>query len=192
MARSSSQDLAGVRQPGSVSDNAKRQLEGELSDPAVVADRDTLKAYQRALVDELVHTGIALSTHRGDATLVKRKELLQVVLANAGGTGVNDRLSDFEAAVQTVASRTDSTDADADVVRVAVAHLRSAAASWKTGAFGNLGEFLGLRWQDGRGLTVGTPYIWGKNGWEVDPLMLEQRQQRTEPCLFAEKVGVRH
>jgi len=163
-ARSPSPDVSS--QPVSVRDNAKRQLEAELADAAVVADLGTLKAYQKALVGELAKTTIALSSYSRDATLLKRKELIELVLTNAGGTGLNDRLSDFETAMQTVASRTVFTDADVTTVRVAVANLRSSAASWKTGAFASLGAFLGLHWEDGRGLTIGTPYVWGGNGWE--------------------------
>ena len=184
-ARSSSPDI-GLQRPVSLSANAKRQLEAELADAAVVADFGTLTAYQKALVDELANTTNGLSSHPRDATLLKRKELLELVLTNAGGTGVNDRLSDFETAMRTVTSRTVSTEADATTVRLAVAHLHSSAASWKTGAFGNLGTFLGLHWVDGRGLTAGTPYIWGKNGWEADPVQRRTCEQRMEPRLRAE------
>jgi hypothetical protein len=184
-ARSSSPNLV-LRQPIPLSDNAKRQLEAELADSAVVADLGTLKAYQKALVDELANTTDALGSRPRDTTLLKRKELIDLVLTNAGGTGVNDRLSDFEIAMRTVASQSVSTDADAQTLRLAVSNLHNSVASWKTGAFGNLGTFLGLHWDDGRGLTVGSPYIWGKNGWEADPLARKTCEQGIGPRLRAE------
>jgi hypothetical protein len=67
------------------------------------------------------------------------------------------------------------------MLHLAVANIRKSVASWKTGAFGNLGTFLGLHWEDKRGLTVGSPYIWGNNGWEADPLARKTCEQRIEP-----------
>jgi hypothetical protein len=182
--RSTSSDVVGLGQAALISNDAKRQLEAELTDAAVVADLNTLKAYQKALVDKLASTTLALNSRPYDATLLRRRELLEVVLTNGGGTGVNDRLSDFDAATRTVASRSAFTEADATTVRRAMANLRSSAASWKTGAFGNLATFLGLHWDNGRGLTTHNPYVWGSSGWESDPVhkTCEQRINKRDPA----------
>jgi hypothetical protein len=150
-----------------LSDRAKRQLWADLADSSIGTDVATMRAYQKALTDELEDTNEQLKGTPRDKTLLKRKQLLEVLITNAGGTGVNDRLSAVENALRIVASRAVCTD-DETTVRRAMADLLDSAASWRTGAFANVGRYLGLHWEEGKGLTTSTPYMWGENGWEAD------------------------
>jgi hypothetical protein len=168
-----------------LSDDAKRQLEADLADPNIETDVMTMRAYQKALTDELHNTEEKLKGAPRDETLLKRKQVLEILLTNPGATGVNDRLAAIENSQRMVASRTVYTDEGEATVRRAVANLRDSAASWKTGPLVNVGRCLGLQWTEGRGLTTSPPYIWGKNGWEADPASpkADKRRLRVKPIL---------
>jgi hypothetical protein len=168
-----------------LSDDAKRQLEADLADSSIGTDLTTMRAYQKALTDELGDTNEKLKGTPGDKTLLKRKQLLELLITNAGGTGVNDRLAAIESSLRMVASRAVYTDEDEATVRRAMANLRSSVASWKTGALANVKRYLGLHWKEGRGLTTSPPYIWEKNGWEADPVPqnADKRRPRVKPTL---------
>jgi hypothetical protein len=120
-----------------------------------------------------------------DKTLLKRKQVLEVLITNAGATGVNDRLAAIETSLRMVGSRAVYTDEDEATVRRALANLRASVASWKTGPFANVGRYLGLYWKEGRGLITTPPYIWGKNGWEANPTSqkADKRSPRVKPIL---------
>jgi hypothetical protein len=152
-----------------VSERTRGQLQTELTDSGLAADIATMRAYQKALTDELEATNERLKSDPGDRTFLKRGRLLEVLLSNAGGTGINDRLAAIDTAQRMIASRTVSTEFDEATVREAMKNLRSSAASWKTGAFANAGKLVGLRWEEGKGLVSSTPYVWGESGWETDP-----------------------
>jgi len=166
-----------------LSDDAKRQLEADLADSSIGTDLTTMRAYQKALTDELDDTNEKLKGAPGDKTLLKRKQLLEVLITNAGATGVNDRLAAIETSLRMVASRAVYTDEDEATVRRAMANLRGSVASWKTGALANAGRYLGLHWMEGRGLTTGAPYVWGKYGWEARavPVPLDRHASRDRP-----------
>ena len=144
-----------------------------------------MRAYQKALTDELHDTNEKLTGTCRDKTLLKRKQVLEVLITNAGATGVNDRLAAIETALRMVGSRAVYTDEDEVTVRRAMANLRASVASWKTGPFANVGSYLGLHWEKGRGLTTTPPYIWGKNGWEANPASrnADKRSPRVKPIL---------
>jgi hypothetical protein len=153
-----------------LSDDAKRQLEADLADSSIGMDLTTMRAYQKALTDELDDTNEKLKGTPRDTTLLKRKQVLEVLITNAGATGVNDRLAAIETSLRMVASGAVYTDEDEATVRRAMAKLRGSVASWKTGTLANVGIYLGLHWKEGRGLTTSLPYIWEKNGWVADPV----------------------
>lgn len=184
--RSTSSEVAGIGQAVSLTAKTKQLLKSELADAAVLADVNTLQTYRKELVDRLANTNVALSSHPSDATLLKRKQLLEVALTNAGGTGIQDRLSDFEAATRIVNLGLVSTDVDAAGVRRAVANLRNTTASWKAGPFGNLATTLGLHWDNERGLVIQTAYVWGRNGWQPGTMLQKAGEQGTEHRLPAD------
>jgi hypothetical protein len=161
-----------------LSDGAKQQLEIDLSDANLAADIATLRTYQKALTDVLAITAANLKSDPRDQTFLKRKQLIQALLTNAGGTGVNDQLAAIEAAQRMVASHAVSTQADEARVRGVMANIRINAESWKTGALANAGKLVGLRWQEGKGLAISTPYIWGIRGWEEDPVSASKNMER--------------
>ena len=168
-----------------LSDDARRQLEADLADSSIRADLATMRAYQKALTDELDDTNQKLKGTPRDTTLLQRKRLLEVLVTNAGATGVNDRLAAIETSLRMVASRAVYTDCDEATVRRAMANLRGSVASWKTGTLANMGRYLGLDWEEGRGLTTTAAlYIW-ENGWEADPVPqnADQRRPRVKPAL---------
>jgi hypothetical protein len=168
-----------------LSDDARRQLEADLADSSIGADLATMRAYQKALTDRLDDTNAKLKGTPRDKTLVTRKRLLEVLITNAGATGVNDRLAAIETSLRMVASRAVYTDWDEATVRRAMANLRGSLASWKTGTLANMGRYLGLDWEEGRGLTTtAPPYIW-ENGWQADPVpqSADKRRPRVKPTL---------
>ena len=168
-----------------LSDDAKRQLEADLADANIGMDLGTMRAYQKALTDELVDTNEQLKSTPVDETLLKRKQVLEVLITNAGATGVNDRLAAIETALRMVASGAVYTDEDEATVRRAVANLQGSAASWKTGMFANVGRYLGLHWKEGRGLTTSSAYLWEKNGWKPNPASqkADKRRSGVKPTL---------
>jgi hypothetical protein len=168
-----------------LSDDAKRQLEADLADSSIGTDLTTMRAYQKVLADELVDTNQKLKGTPRDKTLLKRKQVLEVLITNPGATGVNDRLAAIETSLRMVGSRAVYTDEDEATVRRAMANLRASIASWKTGPFANVGRYLGLHWKEGRGLTTSPPYVWGKNGWEANPASrsADKRSPRVKPTL---------
>ena len=151
-----------------LNDRARQQLEADLSDSGLAADIATLKTYQKALTDELKATDEKLKSDPHDPTFLKRKQLIQVLLTNTGGTGVNDQLAAIEAVQQMVASQAVSTQAEEATARRVIANLRMSAESWRIGAFANAGKLAGLHWENEQGLTRSTPYMWGASGWETD------------------------
>ena len=160
-----------VREGGvPLNDDARRQLEADLADSSIGRDLATMRAYQKALADELDDTNENLKGTPVDKNLLKRKQLLEVSITNSGATGTNDRLAAIETSLRMVASREVYTDEDEATVRTAMASLRSSVASWKTGTLANVGRYLGLHWMEGRGLTTGPPYVWGQYGWEAHPV----------------------
>ena len=168
-----------------LSDDAKRRLEADLADSSIGTDLTTMRAYQKALTDELHDTNKKLKGTPRDETLLKRKQVLEVLITNAGATGVNDRLAAIETSLRMVGSRAVYTDEDEARVRRAMANLRASVASWKTGPFANVGRYLGLHWKEGRGLTTSPPYVWGNNGWEAYPASrnADKRSPGVEPIL---------
>jgi len=116
-----------------------------------------MRAYQKALTAELHDTNENLKGTPDDETLLKRKQVLEILITNPGATGVNDRLAAIEASLRMVASREVYTNEDEATVRRAIANLRASAASWKTGPLVNVGRYLGLQWKEGRGLTTSPP-----------------------------------
>jgi hypothetical protein len=168
-----------------LSDDAKRQLEADLADSSIRTDLTTMRAYQKALTNELDDTNERLKGTPGDKTLLKRKQVLEVLITNPGATGVNDTLAAIETSLRMVALRAVYTDEDEAAVRRAVANLRGSVASWKAGTLANAGRHLGLHWTEGRGLTTSAPYIWGKNGWEADlaSQKVDKRGPRVKPTL---------
>jgi len=152
-----------------LNDQARLQLETDLGDSNLTADIATMRTFQTALTDELGATNQRLKSDPRDQTFLKRKQLIEMLLTNAGRTGVNDQLAAIENARRMMASRAISTHADEATVRNTMANLRNGTASWKTGPFANAGKLLGLRWEEGKGLANSTPYIWEESGWTADP-----------------------
>jgi hypothetical protein len=154
-----------------LNDQAKRQLQVDLADPGIAMDLTTMRAYEKALKAELKHTDENLKRTPSNLTL-KHKQLLEVLLTNAGRTGVSDRLSAMDKAFQIVKSTAVCLQEDEATVRRAMANLRASAASWKAGPFAIAGTYVGLYWDERKGLTTGVPYNWGKNGCECRPSAL--------------------
>jgi len=148
-----------------LSDRARRQLEADLSDPGLAADIATLKAYQKALTDELEATNEKLKSGARDRMFLKRKQLIQVLLTNAGATGVNDQLAAIEAVQRKVASQAVATLAQETTARRVITNLRMSAKSWRIGAFASAGKLAGLR---GKPRTDGpsSDYYTRNNGQE--------------------------
>jgi hypothetical protein len=168
-----------------LSDDARRQLEADLADSSIGADLATMRAYQKALTDELDDTNEKLKGTPRDKTLLMRKRLLEVLITNAGATGVDDRLAAMETSLRMVASRAVYTDWDEATVRRAMANLRGSVASWKTGTLANMGRYVGVHWEEGRGLTTTAPPCIWENGWEADPVpqSADKRRPRVNPTL---------
>jgi len=160
------------------SERARQQLQSDLSDSSLAADIALMRSCQKALTDQLEATNQKLKSAPRDRTLLKRKQLFQTLITNAGGTGVNDRLASIETAQRMVASGVVATERDEAAVHAATANLRNRAASWKTGTFANAGKFVGLHWAEGEGLTTRAPYTWGEGGWEADPAL----KTKTNEC----------
>ena len=163
-----------------LSDGAKRRLQADVADFSVGTDVATMRTYQKVLTDQSEDTNKKLRKLPHDETLVKRKVLIELSLTNPGRTGVNDRLAAVEKALQMVASGAVYMDEDEATVRRAMTNLHSSSTSWKTGAFANTGRYLGLNWEEGKGLTVSAPYIWAKTGWEPEPVsqIADKQDQR--------------
>lgn len=166
------------KQLSQLNDRATQQLKIDLSDSTLAADIATVRACQRALTTQLRITSAKLESDPRDRTLLERRELIEVLLTNAGGTGVNDQLAAVENAQRMVASDTVSTQDDEATVRRVMADLRGYTESWKSGALANAGRLVGLRWDQGNGLATSTPYIWGATGWEVDRVTPDTSQKR--------------
>jgi hypothetical protein len=147
-----------------LNDEGKRQLQVDLADPDIAMDLATMRAYETALKAELQHTDENLKRIPSNLTLLKHKQLLEVLLTNPGRTGVSDRLSAMDKAFQIVKSTAVYSQEGEAAVRRAMANLRASAASWKAGAFAIAGTCVGLHWDEREGLTTGVPYNWGENG----------------------------
>lgn len=169
-AQSSSSDSepARLQQDERSKDRLRQQLQTDFAEPAFAADLATLKTYQKALLDKLASTDEALAKRPVDVTLLKRRQLLKAVLSNAGGTGVSDRLAAIETVQRMAAEPEVWTRQMVVAAHQTMKSLRDSTASWKTGPFSSAARFLGLLWQEERGLTTGTPYVWGERGWEPD------------------------
>jgi hypothetical protein len=151
-----------------LSQGGPRETRIAIADSDLAADLALVRALRKALTKCLTDTNAKLQNDPRDTTLVKRKQLLELLLANRGGTGVNDRLGAFEALVRNSKSSDVPTPEEEMMEGKAIANLRSSAASWKSGSFAIAGRYVGLEWIEGKGLIASTPYIWGSNGWEAD------------------------
>lgn len=154
--------------PVDSSRECSQELKAALAEPTFAADLVTLQMYQRALTTELATTNQALVNRPRDVTLLKRRQLLNSVLSNSGGTGVNDRLAATESVKRLLTEPETCTQENVSAAYRAVTDLRDSVNSWKTGPFSSAARFLGISWQESKGLTVSQPYIWGKHGWEAD------------------------
>ena len=157
-----------AKQSAPLNDSARQQLAGGLFSAAIEQDFATLKTCQKLLTDQLLETNAALKGSPQDATLIKRRDLIAVLLTNPGGTGVKDRLDAIARARDVAASPSVYTNEDAAQASAAMASLRSTAKSWKTGTLANAAMYVGVNWDPRKGFTVATPFSWGQNGWSPD------------------------
>jgi len=137
----------------------RRPLEASPSGISIERDLATLRSGERLLTDRLQATDAALKLSPGDTTLLRRKNLIVVLLANPGGTGISDRLAAYANAREIAAP---------PAVYRAMANLHNTAESLKTGTFAYVAKYIGLTWNQDRGFAMGAPFIWGRNGWVFD------------------------
>jgi hypothetical protein len=113
-------------------------------DPLVVADLATVRAFRDALQHELVFTNSKLVATPGDLHQLRRRYAIEKMLSNAGGSGLSDRLAEFDKATNRYSSPSFDPTRDQPFVTKAIRDLHYAAVSCRSGALADAAKYIGI------------------------------------------------